>query len=123
MEAIKILEPYWDYLKRLFAYAQYCTGSDMQVPTCREFWTWVVIAAFSLALLILLIIGKRIFREQMEFHRNKNRLAARAIVASDAEIQAVAWKGDALVGGLEEIPAEELANKFRQALSKDRSPA
>ena len=123
MEAIKILEPYWDYVKRIFVYAQYCAGNDMRAPVCRDFWTWVVIAAFGLALLIVLIIGKRIFREQLEFYRNKKRLEARAIVAPEEVIQAASWQGDAMKGDLETLPANELADKFRQALKKEKVPA
>jgi len=83
MEAIKILEPYFLQLKAFFIYAQYCVESDIHAPVCRDFWTGIVAAAFFVALLLTLVIGKRVVGEQLEFRRNKKRLEARAIVAGE----------------------------------------
>ena len=123
MEAIKLLEPYWEHLKRLLGYAQYCVESEMRAPVCRDFWTGVVIASFAVATLVLLYIGKRILKEQLEFRRNRKRLEARAIVAPEEVIQEVAWRGDALKGDLESLPADELADKFRLALQQKKAPS
>jgi negative regulator of sigma E activity len=38
-------------------------------------------------------------------------------------IQAASWQGDAMKGDLETLPANELADKFRQALKKEKVPA
>ena len=123
MEAIKILQPYWEQIKRLVVHAQYCVESEIRNEACRDFWTWTVIASGILALLIIAHVARRIIREQLEFHRNKKRLEARAIVASDEEIRAATWKNDAPASGLEALPAEELAEKIRRALNKDGKPA
>jgi hypothetical protein len=123
MEVVKIFEMYWEEVKRSFVYAQYCAESEMRAPVCRNFWTWIAIASVVIAAVVILCVGKRIIRERLEFYRNKKRLAARAIVASDEEIQAVAWRGDALKGDLASIPADELADKFRQALTKPSAPS
>jgi hypothetical protein len=122
MEAIKIFEQYWEQLKRLAIYAQYCVENDVHAPVCRNFWTWSIVAAFGIAILIIALIAKRVIKEQLEFRRNRKRLEARAIVASEEEIDAAAWKGDALKGDLESLPVEHLADKFREALNKEGKP-
>jgi hypothetical protein len=121
MEAIKMLEVYWEQLKRIFVYAQYCAGSEMHAPVCRDFWIWVMIASFTLAALVLFYVCKRIIKEQLEFRRNEKRLAARANVASEEEMEKVAWRGDSLKGDLSTLPTEELAKKFRTALTKEET--
>ena len=118
MEAMKVLERYWDQLKRLATNAQYCVENEIRTLVCRDFWTWTVIASVGLAILIIALIAKRIVKEQLEFYRNKKRLEARAIVASQEVIEAATWKGDALAGNIEELPAAELAEKFRDALNR-----
>lgn len=118
MEAIKILERYWEQVKRLAVYAHYCAENEIRTLVCRDFWTWTVIASVGLAILIIALIAKRVIKEQLEFYRNKKRLEARAIVASQEVIEAATWKGDALAGNIEELPAAELAEKFRDALNK-----
>jgi hypothetical protein len=95
----------------------------MHAPVCRDFWMWVVIASFTAAAFGFFYIGKRILREQLEFRRNEKRLAARAIVASDEEMDEVAWRGDSLKGDLSSLPTEEIAVKFRTALTKERTPS
>jgi hypothetical protein len=87
MEAIKLLEPYFLQIKGFVIYAQYCVESDLHAPVCRDFWTGALVAAFVIALLLTLVIGKRLLREQLEFRRNKKRLAARAIVADEETMQ------------------------------------
>lgn len=87
MEAIKLLEPYFLRLKGFVDYAQYCVGSDIQAPVCRDFWVGIMIAAFAIALLLILLIGKRLLKEQLEFHRNQKRLKARKVVAAEESMQ------------------------------------
>ncbi len=122
MEAIRLLEPYWERLGRMLVYAQFCAESEMRAPVCRDFWTWGVIASIAVATLVLLYIARRILKQQLEFRRNKKRLAARAIIAPDEVIQAVAWRGDEIKGDLEALPAEELADKFHEALRQQKAP-
>ena len=88
MEAIKLLEPYLLQLKAFLAYAKYCGESDIHAPVCRDFWTGIVAAAFFIALLLTLVIGKRVLGEQLEFHRNKKHLKARANVADEKTMRA-----------------------------------
>ena len=46
-----------------------------------------MIAAFAIALLLILLIGKRLLKEQLEFHRNQKRLKARKVVAAEESMQ------------------------------------
>ena len=50
------------------------------------------IAALVLALLVIVAVGKRVIKEQLEFRRNKRRLAARAIVAADETMDEHKWR-------------------------------
>lgn len=120
MEAIKLIEQYWEQVKRLSIYAQYCIAGDLHAPVCRDFWIWSVVMVFGVGILIIALIAKRVIKEQLEFRRNRQRLEARAIVAPADVIEAARWKGDALAGGPEQLSHDELAEQFRQALNKDR---
>ena len=93
MQALDFLKPYYESLKRLFIYAQYCADSNIHAPVCRDFWIWVVCASFAVAGLIALIIGRKLIREQLQFYRNRKRLEARKIVADEETMQEYKWKG------------------------------
>ena len=92
MEAIKLLEPYFLQLKQFMAHATYCVSSDIQTAACRDFWVEAMVSAFAMALLLTLLIGKRLLKEQLEFRRNKKRLEARAIIADADELEERKWK-------------------------------
>ncbi len=93
MEAIRMLEQYWHQLQGFFVYAQYCVESDMRAPVCENFWAGSMVAVFVIALLLTLVIGKRLLREQLEFRRNRKRLEARAIVADEETMNEHRWSG------------------------------
>ena len=93
MEAIKLLEPYFLQLKAFVVYAQYCVENDIHVQVCRDFWTGIVAAAFFIALLLTLVIGKRVVGERLELHRNQKRLEARKVVAAGDTMQEHKWNG------------------------------
>ena len=92
MEAIKFLEPYFLQVRTFLSYARSCVESDMHAPACRDFWTGSVVVALVLALLVILVVGKRVIKEQLEFRRNKRRLAARSIVAVDETMDEHKWR-------------------------------
>jgi hypothetical protein len=121
MEVFKILEPYFEQLRRPVMRVRHCIDNDVGLPVCHDFWLWVMIAAFGFALLIVALIIKRVLREQFEFYRNEKRLAARAIVASQKEMEAVRAKDDALDDEREAVPADDLADQFRRALREQRT--
>ena len=91
MEAIKLLEPYFLQLKQFIAHATYCVGSDIHTVACRDFWFEAMVAAFAMALLLTLLIGKRLLKEQLEFRRNQKRLEARAIIADADALEERKW--------------------------------
>ena len=115
MKAIEMLQPYWEFVKRLFVYAQYCVESELRTPVCRDFWTWSLIASFAVAALIAFLVGKTVFREQLEFYRNRKRLEARKIVADEETMEEAKWKGEDAVDV--ELTHEELAAKMRESLN------
>ena len=120
MKALEMFGPYWDWVKRLFAYSQYCAGSDMSAVACRDFWTWVTCASIGIAALIILLIAKTIISEQLEFRRNANRLAKRAIVADAETMEEARWKGED--ANDIELSQDELATQMREALNGRHAP-
>ena len=73
MEAIKILEQYWEQLKRLGIFAQYCAENDIRTVICHDFWIWTVLAIVGIGTLIVFISFKTLIKDQLEFRRNRKR--------------------------------------------------
>ena len=94
MEAIKIIQQYWEQLKRFGIYAQYCAEQDMSAPACRDFWSWTLIAVIAIGLLITFICFKRIIKDQIAYYRHRKHLEARAIVADEETMAQHKWIGD-----------------------------
>ncbi len=114
MKAMEILQQYWEQIKRLLIYAQYCADNDIRTLVCHDFWMWTIYASLGFALLIAIVLGKKIFKVQSELYRNKKRLEARKIVADSETIEQAKWKGE---DNLEvELSQEELAARMREAL-------
>lgn len=114
MKGIELLQQYWEETKKLLVYARYCAEHDIQTAVCRDFWLWTVYAAVGLGLLIALKIGRKIFREQREFRRNRERLEARAMAEEEAAIREARLKAEATPEV--ELSQEELAATIGQAL-------
>ena len=121
MEAIKLIEQYWLQLKRLAIYAQFCVESDIHAPVCHDFWIWTAYASAGLGLLIAVMIGKKILKEQLEFRRNRKRLEARKIVADPETIEHARWKGEDAAEV--ELSQEELAARMREAINAQAKSA
>lgn len=114
MESIKILQQYWEQLKRVGIYAQYCAENDLHTIICRDFWVWSVVALIGVGLLVTWLCFKGLIKEQLEFRRNRKRLEARAIVADAETMEAAKWKGEDAADV--ELSQEELAARMRAAL-------
>jgi hypothetical protein len=114
MKALELLEQYWQEVKKLFAYIQYCAEADMQTPVCRDLWLWSVCLAVGVGLVIAFVIAKTVFRGQLEFFRNRKRLAARQIVADEETMNEAKWKGDDDANT--ELSQEQLAARMRDAM-------
>ena len=71
MEGIKIILQYWEQLKRLFVYSQYCTENDIHIPVCHDFWFWGSISVISVGVLIVLFCCKTIIKDQIEYYKNR----------------------------------------------------
>ena len=122
MEAIRIIEQYWEQLKRLGFYAQYCAGADIHTVVCLDFWAWSALAAMALGLIIIGLIAEHLVREQLEFRRTKKRLEARRIVATEEVMAEARRNGDTLEDDLEGLSQEQVADKFRAAIETQKKP-
>ena len=107
-----MMEGWWQVFKHHMEYTAYCAGADFQAPVCRTFWNWTITLAFVLAGLILFVILKQVFKEQLELYRNKKRLEARKIVADAQTMEEHRWRGDDHDIDLSE---EELATEIKKA--------
>ena len=124
VKAIEILQQYWEQIKRLWVYIGYCADNDIRTPVCRDFWMWTAYVSLGLGVLIVVIIAKKILREQLEYYRNRKRLEARNIVADAETIEEAKWKGED--SSDVELSQEELAERMRAAmkiLARQASPA
>lgn len=121
MEALNLIEPYWRQLKGLVIYVQLCVGSDMHAPVCRNFWMSSVIVAFAIAILLFIFIAKRVIKEQLEFHRNRKRLEARAIVADPDTMEEYKWVGDDIADV--DLSHAELTSEIRNAVKSGHPSA
>ena len=115
MKALELLQPYWEFVQRVYAYCAYCATHPISETGCREFWTWGMIGSFALVGLIVFLILKTVLKEQLEFRRNKKRLEARQIVADEETMADAKWKGE----DAQDVPLtqEELAARMRDALN------
>lgn len=82
-----------DLFNRWWAYFSYCFASDYTTIVCRQYWNWVSIGACVLAGVILLLVGRSVLREFLEYRRNRLHLEARKVVASDELMESVKWRG------------------------------
>ena len=118
MEALKLLEQWWGVLKRLFTYAQFCIDNPIGAPICRDFWIWAMLGSLGIALLIALVLGKTVMREQLEFYRNRKRLETRRIVAGEEIMDQHKWAGDTIADrGLSQ---EEFAAAMRAGIQQKK---
>jgi hypothetical protein len=115
-----MLEQWWGALKRLFTYAQFCIDNPVSTLACHDFWQWTILGSFGVALLIALVIGRVVVREQLEYYRNRKRLEARTIVADQEVIDQLKWvgDGDADVG----LSQQELAAALRAGIQQIKEP-
>ena len=114
MKAIEILQQYWEQFKKLLVYAQYCADNEIQTPVCHDFWMSTIYVSLGLGLIIAAILGKKIFKEQLELYRNRKRLEARGIVADEETMDQAKWKGEDAADV--DLSQEELAERMREAM-------
>jgi hypothetical protein len=118
MEAVKMLEHFWQQLKQLGIYAQFCVSNDPHAPACREFWTWTAIIAGGVALLIVVMIAKRIVMWLLMRYHDRKYEEARAAVADPETMQEYRMSVDD--PATDNLSQEEIAARIRGKLrSKD----
>ena len=118
MKALDLLEYYWEQAAKLLDYVRYCTSQDVSTAVCRDFWLGTVYAAVGVGLLIAIVIGKKVLREQLEFRRNKKKLEARQQQEEEAKRQAAM---SAEAAPAVDVSQEELAASIKQAMLKARA--
>mgnify|MGYP001167279519 FL=1 len=111
MEFFKMIEHYWQQLKQLGAYAQFCVSNDLHAPACRSFWTWTVIIASGIALLIVALIAKRIVMRLMERYHDRKYEEARAAIADPETMKQYMMSGDD--PSIANLSPAELAEQIR----------
>lgn len=113
---MKFVEQYWEKLKALLAYAQYCISQDRQTLVCQDFWLWSVYGGLGLGLVIAFFVGRRIISQQAEYRRNRRRLEERRMVEEEEALARVQTEEKAALDI--EVSHEDLAASIRQAMSE-----
>jgi class 3 adenylate cyclase len=119
MEAIKIMEQWWQALQGLLTYAQFCFDQPVSAPACRDFWLWQVWGALAIGLYILFRSLWKYIRAQREFARNQKRLEARRIVADKETIKA--YQPNDKEVEVAPRSQDEIAAEIRNAISQRKS--
>lgn len=96
--------------KKLFAYAQYCAGNDLQTIVCRDFWQWTAYAIAAVGLLIVILVVKKILRD-----RGNRRYRAAAEYPEDSWNTPEAATDPASIA-VADASHEELSAQIRDAL-------
>jgi flagellar biosynthesis/type III secretory pathway M-ring protein FliF/YscJ len=114
MEAIKLLASYWESLKRLGIYADYCARENIGAPACHDFWMFTVVLALGISLLILFVLVRG---RLLEYRKNRERelqLAEAARVADEKTMNQHKWVGDEVADV--QRPHSELVAEIQAAL-------
>jgi len=111
-EGIKMLEQYWGEVKKLFVYAQYCAGNDMQTIICRDFWQWAAYILAVLGLLAIVLVARALMRGRQERHAAAYDESVSASDLQSSEVAAI----NAPLGPEMEQSQEELSARIREAL-------
>ena len=111
METMKMLEHYWQQLKQLGAYAQFCVSNDLNAPACREFWMWTIIIATGIALLVVALVARWIIKRLWERYEDRKYEEARAAVADPETMQQYQMTGDDASHA--NLSQEEIAERIR----------
>lgn len=102
-----------DNLQKFAAYCRTCAMGEFNAPPCREFWTWSMIGAMAIVMLVLVQILRRLVMEQKAINEHRKWLAAQAAVADADTMKQHTWEGDAALEV--EGTQEEIAEAIRGA--------
>src|SRR5262245_35555576 len=90
----------------------------MQAPVCRPFWTWTMIAVFSIGAVVLIVVVWKIVSYKIKLAAAVKAERQRAHVDSDA-IAASSWDGDKAYSA--ELGGEEVERRIREAVEQRRA--
>lgn len=105
-------------LEQWFSYVSYCAGEPMQAPVCRPFWTWTMIAVFTIGTLLLVVVVWKIVSYKLKLAAALKAERQRAHVDSDA-IAARSWDGDKAYSA--ELGGDEVERRIREAVEQRRA--
>jgi hypothetical protein len=109
-----MLDHYWQQLKQFGVYAQFCVSNDLHAPACRDFWTWTAIIAAGVALLIVVLIAKRVAMWLLMRYHDRKYEEARAAVADAETMQQYKMSGDD--PATDNLSQAEIAEQIRSKL-------
>lgn len=107
-----------DTLERWLTYMSYCAGEPMQAPACKPFWTWIMIAVFTIGALLLVAVAWKIVSYKIKLAAALKAERQRAQIDSDA-IAARSWDGDKAYSA--ELGSEEVERRIREAVEQRRA--
>jgi hypothetical protein len=81
----------------IIALFRFCLDAPWSAPVCKPLWSWVLLGALAIAVLVLLVQVRRIVRDILRRRAADREEARRAFVDVDA-IEQVKWNGDQLAG-------------------------
>lgn len=105
-------------LQQWMTYASYCAEQPMQVPVCRPFWTWTMIAVFTVGALLLIAVLWKIVSYKIKLAAALKADRQRAHVDADA-IAARSWDGDKAYSA--ELSGDEVERRIREAVEQRRA--
>jgi hypothetical protein len=105
-------------LEQWFAYISYCAEAPMQAPVCRPFWTWTMIAVFTIGALALIVVVWKIVSYKIKLAAALKAEERRAHVDRDA-IAERSWDGDKAYSA--ELSSDEVGRRIREAVEQRRA--
>jgi hypothetical protein len=91
MEMIKEAQA---YISQWLTYISGCAGADLQVPTCKPFWTWIAIGTVALGLLVVIWAAARLVSYKLKYAAARRAEEARMKVADEETLRKALWVGD-----------------------------
>ncbi len=90
----------------------------MQAPVCRPFWTWIMIAVFTIGALVLIVVVWKIVSYKIKLAAALNAERQRAHIDSNA-IAERSWDGDKAYSA--ELSSDEVERRIREAVEQRRA--
>lgn len=90
----------------------------MHAPVCKLFWTWTMIAVFTMGALVLVIVVWKIVSHKIKLAAALKAEEQRAHVDRDA-IAAKSWDGDKAYSA--DLGGDEVERRIREAVDQRRA--